>query len=79
MLLVSNIKVNFSQPLPPQLVCNQGNHSVAKTSNQFLQFKAAVFESVSVQTLGNGARISNEYINAEGYSNTTARNCFHTT
>ena len=30
-------RVNLSQPLPPQLVCNQGNHSVVKTTNQFLQ------------------------------------------
>ena len=53
--LVSNVKVNLSQPLPPQLVCNQDNHSVV-----FTVFKAAVFEGVSVQTLGNSARISNE-------------------
>jgi len=38
MQLVSNIKVNLPQPLPPQLICNQGNHSVAKTTNQFLQW-----------------------------------------
>jgi len=37
MLLVSNMKVNFSQPLSPQLVCNKGNHPVVKTTNQFLQ------------------------------------------
>ena len=35
--LVSNTKVNLSQPLPPQLVCNQGNHSVVKTTNQFFK------------------------------------------
>jgi len=27
---VSNSKLNLSQPLPPRLVCNQGNHSVVK-------------------------------------------------
>ena len=37
MLLVSNMKVTLSQPLPPQHVCNQGNHSVVTTTNQFLQ------------------------------------------
>jgi len=26
MQLLSNTKVNLSQPLSPQLVCNQGNH-----------------------------------------------------
>jgi len=37
MPLVSNTgtKVNLSQPLPPQLVCNQGNHSVGN-NNQTL-------------------------------------------
>ena len=33
MQLVSNMKV---QSLSPQLVCNQGNHSVVKTANQIL-------------------------------------------
>ena len=37
MPLVSNTKVNLSQSLPPQLVCYQGEHSVVKTPNQFLQ------------------------------------------
>jgi len=34
MLLVSNMKVNLSQPLSPQLVRNKGNK--VKTTNQFL-------------------------------------------
>ena len=36
--LASNAKINFSQPLSPQHVCNQGNHSVIKTTNHFLQY-----------------------------------------
>jgi len=35
MPLVSNTKAILSQPLPPQLVCNQGNHSVVKKTNWF--------------------------------------------
>ena len=32
------LKINVSLPLSPQLVCNQGNHSVVKTTNHFLQW-----------------------------------------
>ena len=32
MQLVSNTKVNLSQPLSLQLDCNHGNHSVVKTA-----------------------------------------------
>ena len=35
MQLVSNTKVKLSLPLPTKLGCNQGNHSVVKTTNQF--------------------------------------------
>ena len=33
MQLASSTKISFSQPLSPQLDCNQGNHSVVKTTN----------------------------------------------
>ena len=50
--LVSNTKVNLSQPLPPQLVCNQGNHSVIKTSNTFLQCTYCLSNANSATKLG---------------------------
>jgi len=34
MQLVSNPKVNLSEPLSLQFVCNQGNHSVVKTGHR---------------------------------------------
>ena len=37
MQLVFNIKANLKRPLSLQFVCNQGNHSVVKTTNLFLQ------------------------------------------
>ena len=37
MPLVSKTKVNLPKTLPLQLICNQGSHSVVKTSNQLLQ------------------------------------------
>ena len=33
--LASNTKMNFAWPQSPQLVCNQGNHSVVKTTGLF--------------------------------------------
>ena len=38
MQLLFNTKVKLPQPLFLQFVCNQGNHSVVKTANLFLQF-----------------------------------------
>ena len=35
MQLVFNIKANLYRPLSLQFVCNQGNHSVVKTTNLF--------------------------------------------
>ena len=49
--LVSNTKVNLSQPLSPQLVCNQSNHSVIKMTNQFLQCRQSVFMGCAGQQL----------------------------
>ena len=35
MQLTSNIQINFTQPLSPQLLCNQGNYLVVETTNLF--------------------------------------------
>jgi len=37
MLLVSNTTVNLSQPLPPQLVCNQDNQLISFYNAKSLQ------------------------------------------
>ena len=58
MQLVSNTKVNLSQPPSLQLDCNQGNHSVVKTtliiaglynyyvSKQFYNLETSILDTV---------------------------------